>query len=321
MGMITEKDIYFITLQHCVVLLKEELQKRYPTWNYKLGHHHFFTYTTDKAASLEDIHDLPIIFKLASGQLLQTGSFETIEKEAQLAQEKYQAQTIHRWDLVEEDGIMGDRKVRGPVIDIIRFTEGEYALGVRLQIRGDFAPFKGSSPIPCPDINMKHGYQKIGEAFKHFRPHVGHDEVFLDIGCAPGGCAYYLLEHGYRVIGVDVTDVDTDLKEKFKEGFLHLREPINEINVKHLKGLPPIDWVVSDIDLAGREVLPLLAKLISKLDECQGLFFHVRVDDSFELAELENIKKTIQDIGFGHIKTSLLPSDGKEFCLFAKKEE
>ncbi len=315
------KDLYFITLHHSVGNLKEELLHRYPEWNFKQGHHNFLIYDAEKERSLEEMRELPIIFKLVTGRLLKIGDKLSIENEVQDAYEKYDCVTLHRWDLVEEDGVMGDRKAKGPILDIIRFSEDEYALGVRYQMRGDFAPFKGSSPIPAPEISMKHGYQKMGEVFKHFRPHVGYDEVFLDLGCAPGGASYYLLDHGYRVIGVDVNEVSPELKEKFKEGFLQLRQPVDEINVKHLKGLPPIDWVVCELDLSWKEILPSLNKLISKLEECQGLIFHIRVEDQISLDDIEVIKASIRDAGLGLIRKGLLPSHGKEFCIFAKKED
>lgn len=321
MGKISGKELYFITLQHCVGFLKEEIHNRYPSWSFKKGHHNFLTYETDKARTLEEVRDLPLIFKLSTGKLLGTGNLHDMEKRALEAQEEYDAVTIHRWDLVEEDGKMGDRKTKGDVIDIIRFSDDEFAVGIRYQIRGDFAPYKGSSPIPCPDIDMKHGHQKMAEAFKHYRPHVAHDEVFLDLGCAPGGGAYFLLDKGYRVIGVDINDVDPQLTDRFKEGFLQLKQEAAEINVKHLKGLPPIDWVVSDLDTNSRDILPFLSKLISKLDDCQGLIFHIRVDDSLNLEEVEHIEQTIRDAGLGLIRKGLLPSHGKEFCLFAKKED
>lgn len=321
MGILNSTDVYFITLQHCVGLLKEEVNTTFPTWQFKQGYHNFLTYGTDRQRDLEEIRELPLIFKIGVGKLLGTGDQFSIEEMTKAAREQYDVVTIHHWDLVEEDGKMGDRKIKGNVLDVIRYADGEYALGLRLQVRGDFAPYKGTSPIPCPEIKSKHGYQKMGEVFKHFRPHVAFEEVFLDLGCAPGGGAYYLLDHGYRVIGVDVKDVDAELTDKFDEGFLQLKQPVDEINVKHLKGLPPIDWVVSDLDSSFLTQLPFLSKLISKLDECQGVFFHIRLDDTLSLEDLKNIETTVAGCGYTLIRKGLLPSHGKELCLFAKKED
>ncbi|MBC99492.1 MAG: hypothetical protein CME63_17240 [Halobacteriovoraceae bacterium] len=321
MDKLSDQSLYFITLQHCNSLLKEEIQARYPSWKFNFGHHNFLCYETDRTRDFEEIHDLPLILKIGAGKLLYAGDEAGLEEAVEKARLDYDIVSTHFWDLVEEEGKMGDRKVRGLVLDIIHYNDQQFSLGLRLQVRGDFAPYKGSSPIPCPDIKMKHGYQKMGEAFKHFRPHVGHEEVFLDIGCAPGGAAYYLLEHGYRVIGVDINDVDNELRDTFKEGFLHLKQPADEINVKHLKGLPPIDWVVSDLDLSWGDVVPFLSKLISKLDDCLGLFFHIRMDDHFSFSDLEKIENEIKDAGYSEMRFGLLPSHSKEFCLFAKKDD
>jgi|GEM_PF-2514109 len=316
-----EPEIYVIGLIHNLAFLKEEMTAYYPHWGFHSGHHGFLTYRMDKDYSLEEIRDLKVTFSLCQGKLLFSGTKEEVEAKALLASEIFEAITIHRWDLFEEKGEMGDRKNRGNVIDILRTGKNVFHLGVRFQVRGDFAPFNGTSPIPMPENVPTTAYQKLGEAFKHFRPHLAHEEVVLDIGCSPGGSTYYLLSKGYRVIGVDPEPVSKVIGEEFKEGFLQLTRPFSALKAKNLKGLPPVNWVVIDIDEPARETLSQVLKLMNKLDECLGLFLTVKLDIGFSIKDIEELESIAREHGYGDIRKSQLPSHDKEFCLFALKPE
>ncbi|MCR9205501.1 MAG: SAM-dependent methyltransferase [Halobacteriovoraceae bacterium] len=316
-----EPELYIITPIHALGLLKEEMQYFYPNWNFNSGVGGFVSYRTEKDYPLEEIHSTQITFSLCKGRLIKKGDRETIESMVEAVQNEYKAHSIHRWDLVEETGTMGDRKTRGNVIDIIRFEQNTYAIGVRFQIRGDFAPYTGTSPIPLAPNAPSEAYLKVGEAFKHFRPLVGHDEVFLDVGCSPGGSTYYLLSKGFRVIGVDPTPLDKTVYQDFSEGFLQLNQPFSKLKAKSLKGFPPVNWILFDVEISPLEVLPQILKLMNKLEECVGLLMMVKCDGEFSPAKMGELEEVIKEFGFSDYRKSILPSLEKEFCLCVTRVE
>lgn len=316
-----EPELYLITPIHTLGLLKEEMQYYYPNWNFHEGVGGFVTFRLDKEYSLEDLYEFQVTFALCKGLFLLKGSLQEIESALEKYQSEYETHTVHRWDLVEETGNMGDRKTRGNVLDIIRYERDLYVLGVRLQVRGDFAPYNGTSPIPIPERSPTKVYQKVGEAFKHFRPLVGHEEVFLDIGCSPGGSSYYLLKKGYRVIGVDPTPLDPVVTQDFPEGFLQLNQPFSKLKAKNLKGFPPVNWILFDVDMRPMKALPQLLKLMNKLDECKGLIMMVKCDQNFSPSHMGELETLVKDAGFTQIRKSILPSLEKEFCLLISRDE
>ncbi len=316
-----EPEAYFITLIHTMGFLKEEMARFYSHWHFKSGAHGFVTYTLDKEHQPEAFRELPTVFALSKGILIMRGSLAECEAKLPELEKKYNAITVHRWDLISEEGDMGDRKNRGHVIDFVRVDQEEFALGVRFQIRGDFAPYNGVSPIPREERAPSNAYQKLGEAFKHFRPLVAHDDVFLDIGCSPGGSTYYLLKKGYRVIGVDPQQVDAKIREDFSEGFLQLKQKYDDLKSKHLKGFPPVNWVVFDVDTNSLEALESLLKLVSKLDECNGIIMTIKMDKGFQMSELDEIDRLALNYDFVEVRKGLLPSHEKEFCLVLTKTE
>lgn len=262
---------------------------------------------------------MTVTFSLVKGSLIDKGDKSYIESLIDETQKKYGCHTIHHWDLVEESGEMGDRKTRGPVIDIIRIDSEVYALGVRQQVRGDFAPYNGLSPIPSEPRAPSLSYQKLGECFKCFRPLVGHEEVFLDIGCAPGGSTYFLLKNGFRVIGVDPKPVNNEVREDFPEGFLFLNTNYAKLKTKHLRGLPLINWIVFDVDTSAKGALPNLLKLMSKLEECVGLIMTVKLEQDFSIYDIVELEEMAKNSGYSEIRKSILPSHDKEFCFFITK--
>ncbi len=316
-----EPQAYFITLIHTLSFLKEEFAEYYPSWHFKSGAHGFATFTLDREYGLEEFRSFNTTFALAKGILLHQGNLAEMEAKLEEVQETYKAITLHRWDLMAEEGKMGDRKNRGVVIDFIRYDEDQFALGVRYQIRGDFAPYSGISPIPMPERSPSKAYQKLGEAFKHFRPLVAHDDVFLDIGCSPGGSSYYLLKRGYRVIGVDLLDIDPKVREDFPEGFLFLKQSFSELKTKHLRGLPPVNWIIFDVDCEPIEALTSLLKMMDKLDECDGLIMTIKLDRGFTLKDLGTLETMAKNHAYGVIRKGLLPSHEKEFCLVLQKTD
>jgi 23S rRNA C2498 (ribose-2'-O)-methylase RlmM len=316
-----EPELYLISLIHTLGFLKEEVQTYYPNWNFNQGARGFVTYRLDREYELQEIYEKTITFSLVKGILIEKGDKSYIESLIPETQKKYNTHTIHRWDLVEETGEMGDRKTRGPVIDVIRIDSESYALGVRQQVRGDFAPYTGLSPIPREERAPSLAYHKIGEAFKRFRPLVGYEEVFLDIGCSPGGSAYFLLKSGFRVIGVDTAPLSEEVKEDFSEGFLFLNTDFNNLKTKHLRGLPPVNWIVFDVDTASKVALASLLKLMNKLDECVGLIMTVKLELGFDIHDIRELEEMAKENGYSEIRKSILPSHDKEFCLFITKAD
>jgi len=316
-----EQEVYLIGLIHNIGLLKEEMATLLPNWRFNLGLHGFLTYRSEVTYTPQELREKDITFCLIKGMSLFKGTKNELDQKVDHFKEVYKPHTTHHWDLVEEKGIMGDRKERGLVFDYMRIAEDDYVLGVRYQVRGDFAPFTGSSPIPMPSSSPSKAYQKLGEAFKHFRPLVGHEEVFLDIGCAPGGSTFYLMEKGFRVIGVDPTPIDPIVREKFPEGFLQLIQSFSELRKKHLSGLPPVSWIVFDIDLPILESLPTLLKLTGKLDFVVGLIITVKMSKETSFQVVEEIDALLKDADFSEIRKGQLPSHDKEYCIVANKLE
>jgi hypothetical protein len=313
--LITSSKIYIQILVHNKALLEKEITELFPSWNKISENHSLIIYETGRAYSIEEIGDLPISFSIGRGKYIDKVSQDLFDSKLEEARQIFSTSNIHRWDLVGDDIQMGDRKARGAVIDCFKDNNDTH-IGIRFQVRGDFAPFIGESPIPLNHNAPSYEYQCLAESFKHFRPLVAHDEIFLDIDGHEGGRAYYLLEKGFRVIGLDKIPVHKSINDTFTEDYLQIDNDFSEINGKSFKAVPPIDWVVTKINTTEIKKLKKIIKLLESHFESRGMMITVSVSDSSDIIQILDL---IRSSSFSVVRTGQLPSHKKEFSIIATR--
>lgn len=87
-------------------------------------------------------------------------------------------------------------------------------------------------------------------------------ETALDLGCAPGGATFALLQRGMHVLGVDTGDMDPRVLQLAKAQnvrFDHWRTAAGRLNLTALPQYPAL--LLCDINLAPPDVLPHLARI------------------------------------------------------------
>lgn len=312
----TSSKIFIQILNHNKSLLDEEIKTSYPTWKKVQELKDLIIFETSRVYSIEEIGDLPISFALGKGKYL--GAFSENELSTSLSEIKqvFATENIHQWDLSGNDIKMGDRKRKGPVIDLFKYGQ-ETHVGVRFQVRGDFAPYNGTSPIPINEKISSCEYQCLAESFKHFRPLVAHDEVFLDIEGHEGGRTYFLLEKGFRVIGLDKLSVNKIVTSTFKEDYLHIEKDFSEIKAGSFTALPPIEWIVAKVDVSDVYKINKIIKLLEGHDDSRGMMLTLKVTK--DQTDINQTIDLIRNSSFSVIRTGQLPSHKKEFSVLATR--
>ena len=301
-------------------LLEEELHLLYPNWKKVIDHELIVIYEVPREYSLEEICELKISFSLGQGHYVGTTNKHGYEETIKGVKELWQCDNVHEWDLITDEQKMGDRKARGVVLDTFKVSEDQFYVGARFQVRGDFAPFAGASPIPMNNHAPTYHYLTLAESFKHFRPLVAHDEIFLDIhGVEQAGRAYYLLEKGFRVVSVDKRDTPTAITRDFKEDYLHLQQDFMEMTAKNFRGLPPLDWAVCRLGSGDQHLLEHLLTIMDDNDESKGLMLTFYLESPKELITIRKMIEMIKETSFSHLKTGQVPSHKSEFSIIATR--
>jgi 23S rRNA (cytidine2498-2'-O)-methyltransferase len=139
----------------------------------------------------------------------------------------------------------------------------------------------------------------------------------LELGSAPGGASYALLQRGVRTFGVDPGAMD-DRVLRFTgprdASFTHLRLPVGDV----LPGMLPsnVDLLISDLNLAPAIVIRLVKKM-QDLVHASVLIFTLKINDRAVLASLRENLAAIRDFAPGPVRATQLPANRDEICVVA----
>ena len=154
------------------------------------------------------------------------------------------------------------------------------------------------------------------EAHEIFRLDIKPSDSIIEIGSAPGGISYYLLELGVKLTSIDPAVMDPHLLEQYAKNFTHLKESIFDIQSQHLPSY--CDWVISDLNLDGDLNINQSGKIIKMFPNLKGAFLTVKTPRS------EDIKRISKwTIGFKQrFKVNIinLPSHRKEIGIILQRK-
>ncbi|MEZ0387730.1 MAG: SAM-dependent methyltransferase [Verrucomicrobium sp.] len=142
--------------------------------------------------------------------------------------------------------------------------------------------------------------------------------VVLELGSAPGGASYSLLQHGAEVYGVDTGVMDPDVLQ-FRDAetgasFTHLRMAVGTLAPQHLP--PEVDVVVSDINLAPGVVIPYLETICRRHRPALILLTMKMTDDRVE-SRVGEILGSLRRFVPTPLKATQLPANRREVSVVA----
>lgn len=119
--------------------------------------------------------------------------------------------------------------------------------------------------ITLPPEAPSRAYMKIEEAISYLDIRLSPGDVALEIGSAPGGCVYSLLQRGLTVVGVDPCPSD-----RTHAPILHKNPAFTEIKSKlhqlSLNQLPEtVQWLLCDANIDALDALPHLKNICKYL--------------------------------------------------------
>jgi 23S rRNA (cytidine2498-2'-O)-methyltransferase len=137
------------------------------------------------------------------------------------------------------------------VLDVIVAPEGEddepWLVGWHRHSPEHGADPGGVDHLPPPPEAPSRAWSKLEEALRWaaLEPRAG--ELAVEIGAAPGGASFALLERGLAVIGIDPGPIAPQVLGH-RSGFTHLRRPFAELDRRELPRR--FDWLLLDVNLA-----------------------------------------------------------------------
>jgi len=297
-------QFYFVlTNAEAESILKEEIRLRYPEVRLSYSRPGFITFKADKQITFN-----PLFCRL-SGLCL--GKF----KKSELSFDKAWVYSPSVAMVIPSDlKELSDKttfKKGEKVTLIIMVGEDEFWVGTYTLESHHFQVPGEVSSILEKDVPSR-AYYKIAEAFEAYDLPFDHEELVLELGCAPGGASLFLLDQDMKVLGVDTAEMDQVVKKNIN--FKHIKRPFETLTEKDFKS--NVDWIVSDVNLPPTVVLKEIYRLLSFL-EPRGLLVTLKINDLKHLEVIATLREQIRKFGFKKVELKYLPSNRKEITLIA----
>ncbi|MGZ3686908.1 MAG: SAM-dependent methyltransferase [Bdellovibrionota bacterium] len=200
------------------------------------------------------------------------------------------------------------------VVDLVIGERAEWWAGGQCRESRSRSPWPGARPpIELPPGAPSRAYLKLEEALQWTRAPLRAGDTALELGSAPGGACYALLERGLKVIGVDPAAMDPGILRNPR--FQHLRVKMSELTREDLPAA--IDWLVVDLNAPPRVSIPEVERMAEWFGaSLQGMILTVKLNQwkfaSFIPGILEDVKK----LGMARIKAAQLSLHRQEILIY-----
>jgi 23S rRNA (cytidine2498-2'-O)-methyltransferase len=151
--------------------------------------------------------------------------------------------------------------------------------------------------------------RKLEEAFAWLGVAPGPGEVCVDLGAAPGGWSWVLLERGARVVAVDPARLQPDLLAR--RGLAH-----RQMSAFAYAPDEPVDWLLCDMAWRPLEVATLLAKW-GRRAWARMLVANLKLPMKRKAEMVTRLREIVESGGWQRVRTRQLYHDREELTLVA----
>lgn len=172
----------------------------------------------------------------------------------------------------------------------------------------------GVAHVPVPPEAPSRAWAKIEEAIRwsDLEPRPG--ERAVEIGSAPGGASYALLERGLEVHGVDPGAMAPAVllyHGPHGNRFVHHAMPAAEVDKRAVPR--PIHWLASDVNLAPMVALRYVERFVALArGTLRGAFITLKINDDGIFEALPRLAARVEKLGAREVRYTQLPSHRSE---------
>ena len=201
------------------------------------------------------------------------------------------------------------------VLDVVMVEPDEWYIGWHHALARHQRWPGGIMPVAGPEDMVSRAYLKMEEALKWSALPATRSDVWIELGCAPGGASQALLNRGFHVIGVDPAEVDELVDAN--PHFLHVRKRSSEVRRAEFA---PARWLAADLNVAPQYTLDAVEDVVSHPStSIRGLVLTLKLAD-WTVATPEKLTeyvKRVRSWGFQDVRLRQLHHNRHELCLVA----
>ena len=199
------------------------------------------------------------------------------------------------------------------VLQVIAVDPGRFALGAYLQ-SAHHSPYPGGRiPLNLPQAAPSRAYLKLEEVISWFHIPVRRGDLAVEVGSAPGGASFALLQRGLDVVGIDpgVMDAGVLAHPRFK----HLATSVNRVPRESLP--ESIQWLLLDMNVDPSISLFAVDRLASRMkDTLLGVIFTVKMNDWKFAREIPHMIAHVEAMGMVRVKAAQLSLHRREIVIY-----
>lgn len=165
-----------------------------------------------------------------------------------------------------------------------------------------------------PEIAPARAYLKMQQADEIFQLNIKSNDQVVEIGSAPGGISYYLLEKGCKVYAIDPAIMSPVVSENYGNKFEHVKKSIFDIDMQALP--KKCDWLVSDLNLPGDLNINQCIKIMRHYPGLKGAFITLKTPEVDDIINTQKWTKLLPRYKKLHIVH--LPAHKKELGFVIK---
>jgi 23S rRNA (cytidine2498-2'-O)-methyltransferase len=296
--------------------LREEWARLYPELRFAYSRPGFVTFKApSQAEALRLALDEPeSVFARVSGITL--GKFIALEEALDAAQKLLAPKDpfiVHAWKQPNEATPTPEVPKPGQwVLNWMEVRPGEFWAGAHRHGQGRFLLPGGFVPLELPADAPSRAWFKIEEAIRLFRLPFRERQMAVELGAAPGGASFALLERGLKVVGVDPAEMHPRIAQH--PSFRHLRMPASQLTSRDLPDIA--HWILLDMNVAPQVTVRLVERLLSKYSHClRGAVLTLKLNEKEFSDEIPGWIERIRSLGFPEARGIQLPSHKQEIAV------
>jgi 23S rRNA (cytidine2498-2'-O)-methyltransferase len=199
-----------------------------------------------------------------------------------------------------------------PVLDIVVVEPEQAWFGAHLH-GPSHSPEPGGVPaLELPEQAPSRAWLKLEQGVRWARLPMRKGDLAVEIGSAPGGASFALLERGLEVIGIDPAAMDPRVLSNPR--FKHLSKPVASVLREDLPRR--VDWLLLDMNVQPQVSLFAVDRLASRLkDSLLGVLLTVKLNDWKLAREIGSWLEHVEAMGVVQARATQLPANRQEICI------
>lgn len=201
------------------------------------------------------------------------------------------------------------------VCDVVVAPQEPWLIGLHRHHAGEVPHPGGRVPLSLPPEAPSRAWLKLEEGLSWSGLPMKRGDVAVEVGSAPGGASWALLQRGLTVVGVDPGLMDERVRAH--PNFLHLHLKLGDVRREQLP--ERVDWLLMDVNLAPQVALHQIRRLVSTMrGTLRGALFTLKLNDWDMAADVPALLERVRSMGFTSVAATQLPSNRQEICVAAR---